>query len=95
MEHQKTTNLLGNISDKVPNFIIKKLIKVYDQSGNAINSYKPGKQIRFKTSMSQSDSYNYSAAYIFVKGTISVTDPNNNAYDKKKLLKTMHHLLAA
>ena len=31
MEHEKTTNLLGNISDKVPNFIIKKLIKVYDQ----------------------------------------------------------------
>ena len=47
MEYQKITNLLGNIPDKVPRFITKKCIKVYDQSGNAENRYKPGKQIKF------------------------------------------------
>ena len=83
MEYQIITNVLGKISDKVPNFIIKKWIEVYDQSGNAINSYKPSKQMIFKTPMLQSDLYNYSAACIFVKWNISVKDPNNNAYDKK------------
>ena len=32
MEYQKITNLLGNIPDKVPKFITKKLIKGHDQS---------------------------------------------------------------
>ena len=83
MENQKITNLLGNIPDKVPNFITKKWIEIHDQSGNADNRYKPGKQIRFKTSMLQSDLCDYSDAYIIAKGTISVTDPNNDAYCKK------------
>ena len=30
MEHQKITNLLGNIPDKVPGFITKRWIKVHD-----------------------------------------------------------------
>ena len=33
MEYQKITNVLGNIPDKVPRFITKKLIEVQDQSG--------------------------------------------------------------
>ena len=33
MEYQKITNFLGNISDKVPRFITRKWIEVYDQSG--------------------------------------------------------------
>ena len=48
MEYQKITNLLGNISDKVPRFITKKWIEFYDQSGETYNN---SKQIRFKTSM--------------------------------------------
>ena len=32
MEYQKIPNLLGNIPDKVPRFITKKWIEVYDQS---------------------------------------------------------------
>ena len=39
--------------------------------------------MRFKTSMLESDLYDYSDAYIVVKGTINVTNPNNDAYDKK------------
>ena len=37
--------------------------------------------------MSQSDLCDYSDAYIVVTGTINVTDPNNNAYDKKLAFK--------
>ena len=51
------------------------MIEVHDQSGgsNYIN-----KQIRFKTPTLQSDLCDYSDAYIVAKGTITVTDPNND-----------------
>ena len=78
MEYQKITNLLGNTSDKVPRFITKKWIEVYDQSGE---TYNANKQIRFKTSMLRSDLCDYSDAYIAVKGIITVEGTNNR--DKK------------
>ena len=77
-------------------FIIKKWIDVHDQSGNGENRYKPTKQIRFKTWMLQSDSCDYSDAYVVVKGTINavvlketinVIDPNNDGYEKKLAFK--------
>ena len=37
--------------------------------------------------MLQSDLCDYNGAYIVVKGTINVTDPNKNAYDKKLTFK--------
>ena len=77
MEYEKTTNLLSNIPDKVPRFTTKKWIEVHDQSGNAENRYKPGKQIRFKTSMLRSDLCDYSDAYIVVKGDITVEGGHN------------------
>ena len=70
MEYQKIANLLGNIPDKVPRFITKKWIEVYDQSGEAYNT---NKQIRFKTSMLRSDLCDYSDAYIVVKGIVTVS----------------------
>ena len=76
MEYQKITNLLGNTSDKVPRFITKKWIEVYDQSGEAYNT---NKQIRFKTSMLRSDLCDYSNAYITVEGA-------NNRDKKSRLL---------
>ena len=82
MEYQKITNLLGNTSDKVPRFITKKWIEVYDQSGEI---YSTNKQIRFKTSLLRSDLCDYSDAYIVVKGiiTVSTTDGANNIRDKE------------
>ena len=71
MEYQKTTNLLGQTFDEVPRFITKKWVKVHDQSGSADDRYKPSKQIRFKTSMLRSDLFDYSDAYIVVKGDIT------------------------
>ena len=44
MEYQKITTLLRNIPDKVPRFITKKWIEVYDQSGE---TYSTNKHIRF------------------------------------------------
>ena len=63
--------------------ILLKLIILYDQSGNREKRHKLSNQIKFKTSVLQSGLCNYSDAYLVVKGTINVTDPNNNAYDKK------------
>ena len=86
MECQKVTNLLDTTSDTEPRLITKKWIEVYDLSCNAENRYKPSKQIRFKTTMLQSDLCNYSGAYIVVKET-NVTDPKSNAYYKKLVSK--------
>ena len=77
MEYQKITNLLGNIPDKVPKLLSKKWIKLHDQSSNADDRYKPKKQIRFKTSMLQSDLCNCRNVCSAVKGTITVTGANN------------------
>ena len=87
MEYQKITNLLGTTPNEMPRFITKKWVEVHDQSSSAEEKYKPSKQIRFKTSMLRSDLCDYSDAYIVVKGTITVTDPNKANYDKKLAFK--------
>ena len=84
MEYQKITKLLGSTLNKVPRFITKKWIEVYDQSGG---TYNTNKQIRLKTPMLRSDLCDYSDAYILIKGKITVTkgvnnDGNNSNYDK-------------
>ena len=86
-EYQKITNLLDTTLDNVPRFIIKKWIEVYDQSVRAEDRYKPSKQIRFKTSKLRSDLCNFNDPYIVVKITITVTDPNDDAYGKKLAFK--------
>ena len=85
MEFNKINNLLGPAHDKVPRFITKKWIEVQIQSGNTYNTSKP---ISFKTSMLRSDLCDYSDAYVWIKGTITVTNPNNNAnFDRRLTLK--------
>ena len=76
MEFQKIKNLLDTTSgDKdLPRFVTKKRIEVYDQSEK---NYNPEKEIRIKKSMLRSDLCDFSDAYIVVKGTITVTEPNN------------------
>ena len=73
MECRKITSLSGNIPDKVPWFITKKWIEVYEQSGG---TYNIKKQIRFKTSMLRSDLCDYSDAYIVVEGIVTVEGNN-------------------
>ena len=75
---KKKLRLFYRTSESVPRFITKILIEVYDQSGSVENRYKPSKQILFKISMLETDWYDYSDAYIVVKGSINVTEPNND-----------------
>ena len=84
MEYQKIKNLLDTTSDTVPRFTTNKWIEVHDQSGGP---YNINKQIRFKTPMFQSNLCDYCYAYVVVKGTITITDPNNVAYYKKLAFK--------
>ena len=76
MEYQKITNLLSTTLDEIPKFITENWVKVHDQSGSADDRYKPNKQIRFKTLMLRSDFCDFSDAYIFVKGDITLTKKN-------------------
>ena len=76
MEFQKITNFLDITSDNkdLPKVVTKKWIEVYDESeGN----YNPNKEITIKTLMLRSDLCDYSDAYIFVKGNITVTKPDD------------------
>ena len=83
MEYQNITNFLGTTINEIPRFITQKWVEVHDQSGRADDRYKPNKQIRFKTSMLRSDLCDYSDAYAVLKGTITVTDPDSDAYEKE------------
>ena len=86
MEYQKITNLLGNIPDKVPKFITKKWVEIYDQSGG---SYNIDKQIRLKTPILQSNLCDYSDEYVVAKGTISVEGAENrDKYNRNLVLKS-------
>ena len=76
MKFQNITNFLDINSDNknLPKFVTKKWIEVYDESEENCNV---NKEIRTKTSMLRSDLCNFSDAYIIVKGTITVTEPDN------------------
>ena len=57
-----------------------------------MGAYCPNKQIRFKTAMLRSSLCDYSDAYIFVKGNISVNNTSGagaaaNHIDKKVIFK--------
>ena len=84
MEFQKIVNFLDTTSDDkdLPRFVTKKWIEVYDQSEK---NYSPNKEIRIKMSMLRSDLCDFSDAYIFVEGTITLGG-NNNANKQNKNL---------
>ena len=83
MEFNKINNLLDvNNVTNVPKFITKKWVEVDNQSGDTYNS---SKQIRFKNSMLRADLCDYSDAYIKVNGSITITNPTNNANFDRRL----------
>ena len=84
MEFRKIANFLNTTSDDkdLPRFVTKKWIEVYDQSEK---NYSPNKEIRIKMSMLRSDLCDFSDAYIFVEGTITLGG-NNNANKQNKNL---------
>ena len=68
----------------LPRFVTKKWIEVHDQSEK---NYSVNKEISIKTSVLRSDLCDFSDAYIFVKGTIAATDPNNARRNKAVAFK--------
>ena len=73
-EYQKIANLIDdNTSNQSSKFRTRNWVKINDESRGA---YNVNSQIKFKTTMLKSSLCDYSDAYIFVKGTISV---NNTA----------------
>ena len=87
MEYDKINNLLlseDNESEKLSKFVTREYVRVNSLS----NMYNENKSIRFKTPMLRSNLYDYSDAYVLVKGTITVTAPGvnngvNNIRDKR------------
>ena len=86
MEFRKIVIFLDTTSDEkdLPRFATKKWIEVYDQSGGNCNV---NKEIRIKTSMLRSDLCDFSDACIFVKGTITVTNPDDAKRNKSVAFK--------
>ena len=83
MEYNKINNLLDRPRDRLSKFVTKNWIKVNDLGERM--DYDPKRQIRFKTSMLRSDLCNFSDAYVWIKGTITITAAAgaNNVRDKK------------
>ena len=65
---------------KYQDLLQKKWIEIYDKSGG---TYYQNKDIRFKVPQLRSGLCVYNDAYIVVTGKITVTNPNNDTYDKK------------
>ena len=85
MEFQSIVNFLDTTSDDkdLPKFVTKKWIDFYDQSeGN----YNVDKEIRIKTSLLRSDLCDFNDTYIFVKGKIIVTNPDNAKTKQNKII---------
>ena len=66
-----------NESEQLSKFVTREYVRV----NSLLNTYNENKSIRFKTPMLRLNLWDYSDAYILVKGTITVTAPgvNNNA----------------
>ena len=86
IEFQKIVHLLDTTCDDkdLPRFISKKWIQVYDQSGK---TYIVNKEILIKAPILISDLCDFNDVYIVVKGTITVTDPDNAKRNKAVAFK--------
>ena len=89
MEYQKIINLLDNTPNQSSKFKAKNLVEISDESRR---TYNKDNQIKFNTSILRSSLYDYSNAYILVKGTITVAksaaqDQPNNAANKMVIFK--------
>ena len=71
MEYQKIANLIDDESNQPFKFRAKNWVKINDESRG---TYNVNSQIKFKTTMLKSSLYDYSDAYILVKGTITVSN---------------------
>ena len=76
MEYQKVANLIDWESSSEPSkFKTKNWVEINDESRG---TYDVNSQIKFKTTMLKSSLYDYSDAYIHVKGKITITGEGDN-----------------
>ena len=80
MEYQKIANLLHNTLDQPSKFRTKNWVEINDQSKK---SYEAGSDIWFETTILRSNLCDYADAYIFVKGTITITGAGNEDAAKR------------
>ena len=76
MGYQKTISLLGNTSNQPSKFRTKNWVEINDDSRGM---YDTNSQIKFKTAMLKWSLWEYSDAYILVKGSITITEAGDNA----------------
>ena len=76
MEYQKIVNLLDSTSNQPSKFRTKNWVEINDESKDL---YKPGSDIKFKTTMLRSNLCDYTDPYILVKGTIAITGAGDAA----------------
>ena len=76
MEYQKIASLLDNASNQPSKFRTNKWVEINDESRGGFTT---GSDIKFKTTMLRSSLYDYTDAYILVKGTITITGAGDDA----------------
>ena len=69
MEYEKIASLLDNASNQPSKFRTNKWVEINDESRGWFTT---GSDIKFKTTMLRSSLYDYTDAYILVKGTITI-----------------------
>ena len=90
MEYQKISNLIDNASDQPSRFRTINWVEMNDESRR---TYNVNSQIKFKTTMLKSSLFDYSDAYILIRGTVIVNstaaDANANNINKKVVFKNL------
>ena len=77
MKYQKIANLLDDaLSNQPSKFKTKNWVEINDEPGG---TYSVNSQIKFETTMLKSSLFDYSDAYIFVRGKITITGAGDNA----------------
>ena len=79
MEYQKIANLLDSVSNQPSKFRTRNWVEINDESRGTYTS----NDIKFKTTMLRSNSFDYADAYILVKGTITITGIGNDAATRR------------
>ena len=74
MEYQKIANLLNDESNKPSKFRTRNWVEINDESRGTHTS----NDIKFKTTMLRSNLCDYAAAYILVKGTITISSDGDD-----------------
>ena len=74
MGYQKIVNLLNNASNQHSKFRTRNWVEINDKSRGAYTS----NDIKFKTTMLRSNLCDYAAAYILVKGTMTISSDGDD-----------------